>query len=432
MSMITRASEWRRQAGRGAALSFFLLGLGFPAQGASAQTQSLAAAVATADSVVAAAVAQGVIPGAQMLIAVDGKVLLERAYGYAQLNDFSNQRLASPRPLRTSTLFDLASVTKVMAATYAVMVLVDQGRIDVDAPVHRYLPDFRGPHLDSITVRHLLTHTAGFVQWQPLYYMGSTKAQTYRTIREMPLQWGVGQGRHYSDLGFMMLGYLVEKVSGSPLDVFLHDSLYGPLGLRSTTYNPKARGHTDFAVTESGNGYERKMVHDTSFGYRYRGDPAAWNGWRQYVLDGETNDGNAWYANGGVAGHAGLFSTAGELKVLLEVLLGRGSYKGRQYLKPEVVELFLKPGAHLGWAETNNAPPTSFSHGGFTGTYVIGVPEAKLAFILLTNRQNLGANAQGYFTNVGPISQGALRPLIAALLPTFVPARPDSSRRRAP
>ena len=426
--MITKMSSWARPCRRAAMAS--LLGIGVPGTQAFAQTPSLATAIATADSVVGAAVTQGLVPGAQLLIAVDGKVLLERAYGYAHLNDFNNKKLASPRPLRTSTVFDLASVTKVMAATYAVMLLVDQGKIDVNAPVHRYLPDFRGPHLDSITVRHLLTHTAGLAQWQPLYYKGSTKSRTYQTIREMPLQWGVGQGRHYSDLGFMLIGYVVEKVSGWPLDVFLQNSLYGPLGLKSTTYNPKARGLTDFAVTESGNGYERRMVYDPNFGYDYSGDPTAWNGWRQYVLDGEANDGNAWYANEGVAGHAGLFSTARELHVLLEVLLNRGSHNGKQHLKPEVVELFTKAGAHLGWAETSNAPPTSFSHGGFTGTFVMGVPEAKLAFVLLTNRQNVGANAQGYFPNVGPMTQGALRPLIAALLPNFVPTRPDSSRRR--
>ena len=123
-------------------------------------------------------------------------------------------RLASPRAMRTSTMFDLASVTKVMATTFAVMMLVDRGQIELDAPVYRYLPDFRGVHLDSITVRHLLQHSAGLVQWQPLYYHASNSAQTYDVIRDMPLQWGVGEGRHYSDLGFMLLGYIVERVSG--------------------------------------------------------------------------------------------------------------------------------------------------------------------------------------------------------------------------
>src|SRR6185437_11255716 len=129
------------------------------------------------------------------------------------------------------TMFDLASVTKVMATTFAVMILVDRGQVDLDAPVYRYLPDFRGAHLDSITVRHLLQHSGGLVQWQPLYYHASNKAQTYNVIRDMPLQWGVGEGRHYSDLSFMLLGYIVERVSGTSLDAFVTREFYKPLGL---------------------------------------------------------------------------------------------------------------------------------------------------------------------------------------------------------
>jgi CubicO group peptidase (beta-lactamase class C family) len=384
---------------------------------AAAQRPTVNAAIVTADSIVQAAIQSGGIPGAVILIAVDGKVLHERAFGYAHLNDFQMRRLTSPRPMRTSTVFDLASVSKVMATTFAMMMLVDQGKVNVDAPVYRYLPDFRGPHFDSITVRHLLTHTSGLVQWQPLYYAASTKAQTYQVIRGMPLQWGVGEGYHYSDLGFMLNGYIVERVTGQSLDAFVEQNLYRPLGLRSTTFLPKARGLTDFAATEAGNGYERHMVYGPNFGYGYKGDPTSWNGWRQYVLDGETNDGNAWYAHGGVAGHAGLFSTAAELRVLLDVLINRGVHQGRQIVRPEVVELFLKPGAHLGWQQPRDATPNSFSHTGFTGTYVLGVPEAKLSFVLLTNKQNVGTNAQGHFTNLTPMQTSIVRALLAALLP---------------
>src|SRR4029079_913830 len=180
--------------------------------------------------------------------------------------------LASPVAMKTTTMFDLASVTKVMATTFATMMLVDRGKIDLDAPVYRYLSDFRGPHLDSITVRHLLQHSSGLVQWQPLYYQASNSAETYKAIREMPLQGGVGQGRHYSDLGFMLLGYIVEKVSGTPLDQFVDAELYRPLGLKHTTFNPKAKGFKDFAPTEQGNEYEKHMVYDSTFGYRYLGD----------------------------------------------------------------------------------------------------------------------------------------------------------------
>ena len=372
--------------------------------------------MASADSLISAAVGT-LIPGAVFLVSRNERVVHERAFGYAQLNDFDMHRLAAPRPMRTSTIFDLASVTKVVATTMATMMLVDRGQIDVDAPVSRYLPDFRGPHLDSITVRHLLQHSSGLVQWQPLYYHASNSAQTYALIRDMPLQWGVGDGRHYSDLGFMLLGYIVERVSGMPLDAFLAQSLYRPLGLKSTTFNPKAHGFTDFALTEQGNVYERHMAYDSTFGYRYRGDPTAWNGWRQYVLNGEVDDGNSFYANGGVAGHAGLFSTAADLRVLLDLLNQHGTYAGHQYIRPQVVDAFLtrdKYQNYLGWQAPSGLPEGSFSHTGFTGTYVLGVPKYGLSIVLLTNRQNIGADARGYFPDVGPLQQAVARAVVDA------------------
>ncbi len=376
----------------------------------------LARGIATADSLINASIGT-LIPGAVFLVAKDGRVVHERAFGHAQLNDYEGSRLASPRAMHTSTMFDLASVTKVMATTFAIMLLADRGQVDVDAPVSRYLPDFRGPHLDSITVRHLLAHSSGLVQWQPLYYHAANSAQSYKVIREMPLAWGVGDARHYSDLGFMLLGYIVERVSGQSLDRFLEQNLYRPLGLRSTTFSPRARGFTEFAATEQGNVYERHMVYDSTFGYRYRGDPTAWNGWRQYVLSGQVDDGNAFYAHGGVAGHAGLFSTAADLRVLLELLNNRGTFHGRRYVRPGIVDLFLKRDKYqnfLGWQAPRNVPEGSFSHTGFTGTYVLGVPRYKLSIVLLTNRQNMGTDARGYFPDVGPLQQAVSRAIVNA------------------
>ena len=187
--------------------------------------------------------------------------MLFRSFGFAQLNDFEMRRLATLRPMQTTTLFDCASVTKVMATTFAVMLLVDAGKVDIEAPVFTYLPDFREPERDKITVRHLLTHTAGLVQWQPIYYRAATKAEAYNVIREMPLQWPVGEGYHYSDLSFMLLGYIVEHVSGQPLDAFVAERLYKPLGLAHTTFVPARHGFTDFAATESCNGYEIGRAH---------------------------------------------------------------------------------------------------------------------------------------------------------------------------
>jgi len=375
---------------------------------------AFARGLVTADSLIISAVGS-LIPGAVLIVSRDGEVVHQRALGYAQLNDYAGHKLEQPRPMQVTTMFDLASVTKVLATTMAMMMLVDRGAVDLDAPVHRYLPDFRGPHIDSITVRQLLQHSSGLVQWQPLYYHASNTAQTYSVIRDMPLEWGVGAARHYSDLGFMLLGDIIEHVTRQRLDAFVLQNLYQRLGLRSTTFNPKANGFTDFAATESGNVYEKHMVYDSTFGYRYRGDPTAWNGRRTYVLNGEVDDGNAFYANGGVAGHAGLFSTAADVRVLLDLLNNRGSYAGRQIIRGDVVDTFRtldKYQNYLGWQAASYLPPGSFSHTGFTGTYVAGVPKYKLSIVLLTNRQNMGTDARGYFPDVGPLQQAVARAIV--------------------
>ncbi|HSU97854.1 MAG TPA: serine hydrolase domain-containing protein, partial [Gemmatimonadaceae bacterium] len=144
---------------------FLAAGAALPTAAGAQTTPSpaMAAGLASADSLVQSAIASNLIPGAVLVVSQNGKVLQNRAFGYAELYDFNLHRLANPRVMHTSTMFDLASVTKVMATTFAVMMLVDRGKVDVDAPVYTYLPDFRGPHLDSITVRNLLTHSAGLV-----------------------------------------------------------------------------------------------------------------------------------------------------------------------------------------------------------------------------------------------------------------------------
>ena len=182
-----------------------------------------------------------------------------------------------------------------------------------------------------------------------------------------------------------------------------------------TKFNPKGRGFTDFAATEQGNVYERHMVYDSTFGYLYKGDPTAWDGWRRRVLVGEVDDGNAFYANGGVAGHAGLFSTAGELRILLDLLNARGISGGRRHIRAETIDRFLtrdRHGHYLGWMIPREMPPGSFSHNGFTGTYVLGVPRYGLSIVLLTNRQNLGTNERGYFPDIAPLTQAVSRAIV--------------------
>lgn len=367
--------------------------------------------VVEAEALVASWVEEGRIPGAVLLVVQDGRVVMEKAFGWRQLGD-------PPLPMSRGTVFDLASVTKVMATTFAVMLLVDEGRVVLDQPVSEYLPDFRGGGKDAITVRHLLTHRAGLLQWVPTYYHADNATDAYAYIRDLPLGWPVGEGRHYSDLGFMVLGRLVEQVTGESLDRFLASELYRPLGLSSIGFRPRGLSGPDggpYAATSLGNPYERRMVYDPDFGYRIPGDPAAWDGWRGRTLVGEVNDGNAWHAFRGVAGHAGLFSTARELGVLLQLLLGRGEVGGRRYLSPETVETFLTPtgeGQALGWQVPDYAPAGSFAHTGFTGTWVLGVPARGLAVVLLTNRQNAGVDERGLYPDVGPLQRGVAEALL--------------------
>ncbi|HYD55136.1 MAG TPA: serine hydrolase domain-containing protein [Gemmatimonadaceae bacterium] len=368
---------------------------------------SLARGIAVADSLVAAGVGT-LYPGAVLLVAQGGRVVHERAHGHAQLLDAEGRRLADPPPVRTTTLFDLASVTKVAATTTSLLLLVDRGRVELDAPIARYLPELRDARFEGVTVRHLLQHASGLVQWQPLYYQARTPDAVLQAIARMPLQWRVGEGRHYSDLGFMLLGHLVQRVAGEPLDRFARRELFEPLGMRAATFRPDSRRAGEVAATETGNAYERQMVYDPNFGYDYAGDPRAWDGWRRHVTIGETNDGNAWYAHGGWAGHAGLFATASDLHRLLALWLGRGVVDGRRIARAESVERFLtrdRYGHYLGWMAPAGLPEGSFAHTGFTGTWVLGVPARGLAVVLLTNRQNMGRNEQGYFPDLAPLQR---------------------------
>jgi len=401
-----------------------------------------AAGLRAADSLVAAWAADGRVPGAVLLVSEGGRIVLSRAHGWAQRDAYGEgqygawradrptgrlHRLESPVPMMPGTVFDLASVTKVMATTFAVMLLVDDGALDLDAPVHTYLPDFRGGGKDAITPRQLLTHRAGLVQWLPIYYHASDADAAYAFVRDLPLGWRVGEGRHYSDLGFMLLGRVVERVAGRSLDAFLRERLYRPLGLETTGFRRATPGGAGpggapaeagaFAATSQGNPYEFRMVHDSTFGYRVAGDPEAWDGWRRRTLVGEVNDGNAFHAFGGMAGHAGLFSDAADLDVLLQLLLDRGEHGGRRYLRAGTVDAFLAPtgdGQALGWQVPAYAPAGSFSHTGFTGTYVLGVPERGLAVVLLTNRQNGGVDARGLYPDLGPLQRGVAEALLDA------------------
>jgi CubicO group peptidase (beta-lactamase class C family) len=270
-------------------------------------------------------------------------------------------------------MFDLASLSKVIGTTSAVMKLFDSGKIGLDDPVSKYLPAFAGGEKAAITIRHLLTHRAGFPPFRQFWKFCETPAAMVDSAFATPLVARPGDTTIYSDIGFITLGKVVESASGSTLDAFLQKEYFGPLGLRSTMYAPPAARADQIAPTEI----------DTS--------------WRHRLVRGEVHDENAAFL-GGVSGHAGLFSTSTDLAVLMTMLLQRGTYGGRKFLEPSTVDLFTRnpsPGSRLlGWDVKSPSGssagrlfgPSSFGHTGFTGTSIWVDPDRDLCVVFLTNR----------------------------------------------
>lgn len=366
------------------------------------------------DSILQSQVNKNLIPGAVIEIKKGNQLLCRQAFGFAQRNDYHNKPLTHPVVMTTDDMFDLASLTKVVGTTTSIMLLVDRGLIKVDDPVGKYIPAFNVGDKKQITIRNLLTHTAGLITWYPLFYRASNKQEAYQLIGELPLSFPVGKVRRYSDLGFILLGEIIEKVSGMPLDQFDQKNIFIPLCMQHTTYNPLARGRfKKFAATSHSNPYETRMVHDTSLGFVFKEiDPNQWNGWRTYTLRGEVNDGNAWYALHGVSGHAGLFSTVDDLQKLVDMLKNQGKVGSKQFISKKTLQLFLTKDDFnngLGWmmdpedSFMKNAPAGSFGHTGFTGTSIAVVPALDISVIILINRQNMGLMNSGYYHNPNPI-----------------------------
>lgn len=380
------------------------------------QTQS--AHIPAIDSLIQKEIEADHIPGAVIQVKKGDSILHRAAYGYAQKYGYDMQPLPNPKPITTDHLFDLASLTKVCATTFGIIMLVDEGAINLDDPIYKYMPEFEEGEKAQITIRHLLTHTSGLPQWLPTYYHASDRKERYQHIAGLPLKWTVGEDRHYSDLGFMLLGDIIERVTNQPFNEFLQEELYQPLSLQHTTFNPLGKDFQNIAATSHGNPFEKQMVYDDEFGYKVDVDPESWNGWRRYTLHGEVNDGNAWYANSGVAGHAGLFSTIDDLQVLADLLLNRGKYGEKKLISSSVIDTFLtedRYGNGLGWAmdkdfiSAEESPDGSFGHTGFTGTNIVVVPRDSLSVILLTNRQNVGTQEDGYYFDLEPLRQAIFK-----------------------
>lgn len=364
------------------------------------------------DSLIHSEIDQGNIPGAAILVKKSDQILYRKAHGYAHLYDRKLNRLQNPEPLTADHMFDLASLTKVLSTTFGIMLLKDRGMVDLDDPLYQYFQDFGKEDKRKITIRHLLNHSSGLEQWYPFYYKASNRQERFQVIVERPLKFEVGANRHYSDIGFMLLGDLIERLSGLPLDQFLHKELYDPLGLDQTAFNPLEKDYQNIAATSHGNPFEKRMIYDQGFGYSVDVNPESWNGWRNYTLKGEVNDGNAWHANNGVAGHAGLFSTLDDIQILIDLILNGGTLYGTEFISEEIIREFLTKDEFnnaMGWAmdpeifSAVNAPEGTFGHTGFTGTSIVVMPKAEISIVLLTNRQNKGVNESGYYHDMSAV-----------------------------
>jgi CubicO group peptidase (beta-lactamase class C family) len=270
------------------------------------------------------------------------------------------------------TVFDLASLTKPLATATSIMILLEQKKLNLTDRVSRHWPDFAQNGKDALTLEQLLLHTSGLIADNPMTdYQDGRKKALRRIARLRPVT-EPGKKFRYSDVNFIVLGELVERISGAALDVFAHQHIFAPLGMCETTFRPGKELAERAAPTEK------------------RGE--------RWLL-GEVHDPRA-YLLGGVAGHAGLFSTADDLAVFAQMILDGGSYKGKRMLKAETVRLMTKPrivpGGQraLGWdvrtAFSSNRgegfSPASFGHTGFTGTSIWIDPEKQTAVLFLSNR----------------------------------------------
>lgn len=283
------------------------------------------------------------------------------------------------------TAFDIASVSKVAATTTAILRLVSRGDLGFDDPVHRFLPD--SACAPGTTVRHLLQHRAGLWEWQPLYLDREHVGDPAAAADAIPLRYSLDEGRHYSDLGFMLLGRIIAAVTGQALDAAVRDLVTAPLGLERTGYGPVSRPVASSAV---GDRAERRMV---ATGQPYPILTTARDfAWRDDEIAGVVNDGNCFHALRGISGHAGLFSTADDLLTLGAALAAPERHP--ELWDPDAVaELFRDgpdPGQALGWRSdmvaVSGRPTRMVWHPGFTGCALGLVPGTGTAAVLLTTR----------------------------------------------
>ncbi|WP_353948200.1 serine hydrolase [Sporolactobacillus sp. Y61] len=305
------------------------------------------------------------IPGAVYAVINRQSTLAENAIGYTHKDE--------KIPMALDTLFDLASLTKVCATLPSLLLLLEQGKLDIDDPVQLFFPDEAN---SDLTLRDLLTHTSGFPASVPFYQYGWSKQEVLRYI--LSLNTLTGKQVVYSDLNFILLGFLVERLTGQSIDVFADGHVFQPLGMTSTGFNPKA---------------DLRMIA-----------PTEWMPKVGHYQWGKVHDENAFYF-GGVSGHAGLFSNLHDLKIYVRMLMNEGrTDSGAYFLSPATLRMSrrnytksLGKNRGIGWQLVDDrfspggyfVSKESYGHTGFTGPFFWIDPVANLGFILLSNRVHI-------------------------------------------
>jgi CubicO group peptidase (beta-lactamase class C family) len=320
------------------------------------------------DSIMIARIDSGAAPGGSLAVGRYGKLV--HIDGYGRLDTLKTSALVDE-----NSIYDMASLTKVIATTTAAMILEEQGLLDLDRTVASYIPEFNAPDKAAITVRHLVTHEGGLEAFAALYRDTKGLDEYLAKINSRPVRSAPGTSMVYSDWDLILLQVIIERLSGQKLDRFTTERIFAPLGMATTMYNP------DSAT------------------YWHRVAPTEIDSVRGGLVVGKVHDENA-NAIGGVAGHAGLFSTASDLAIFAQMMLNGGEHKGVRILKPATIARWTAPHSKassraLGWDTPSKGSsagkffsPRSFGHTGFTGTSIWMDPERGLFVILLTNRVN--------------------------------------------
>lgn len=342
------------------------------------------ASLLDAGRLMAEGVERSVFPGAVALLARRGVVGWQHVEGYAQL-------VPARRAMTLTAIFDLASLTKVLATLTVTLAFAQRGQLEFDAPVASVLPEFSDQGRERVTFRHLLAHTSGLPAWRALYLRTTRRDEVLAELCALPLVTPPGKVVEYSDPGVLLLGFALERIGGRRLDALVDECLVGPLSLRETMFTPPRDLWPRCAATETGHAYEREKT-----GQEGRRFP-----WRREVLSGQVHDGNAYYAMEGVAGHAGLFSTAWEVATVAHQWLRPGALFSSELARQATSDQHHGATGYprgLGWVLHHEGTffdalgPRSFGHTGFTGTSVAIDPDEDLVAVLLTNRVHFGGN----------------------------------------